>query len=357
MTQQQFVNKLKKLFKELTGKTITDDETPGAHLQKNIFGVKAEDVYYGGFMSTLVMNGHTEEAKKKKLPKNWATTKTIREIAQHFIAMLILLASFIPAQSQVHITLGADRTDLGGTAAKIILTYAKSYVDVLSTQNVFVAGKRSFTSFYPELDFQYGNNDAFTKYNFKLTGLRLAGLKTVSDDDGLHPDLSRPLHAFPFSLGAESSGAFDNVNAMLYLGYVPFYQNGPRVNSFLGSTKVGVFLELGRKFGLDTVGILPGGAADESAEAPNSWIARVKGSFAIDSEKHITVRGMPIGISGEAHGWYDVANGRTYHSLVGAVKFYISETDYIVIDYRKGIGAPTFNDGSQVGAGLHLALW
>ena len=81
-------------------------------------------------------------------------------------------------------------------------------------------------------------------------------------------------------------------------------------------TKIGVFLQAGYKFNIDTTNTVPvGGQIDESKEAVDDGIFRVKGSFAIDTKSLVEISGVGVGLVGSTDGWYDFLNSGVYYTI------------------------------------------
>jgi hypothetical protein len=125
------------------------------------------------------------------------------------------------------------------------------------------------------------------------------------------------------------------------IGWVPWYQSETRnLPDFIKRTKFGVFVQGGHKFYKDTT--------------DTKTIGRARGNFNIDTKKLITIQGLSLGLVGDADGWYDFVNGKTYYKLEGRARVYLSDdlfTDFLI---QEGSGAPNFFTGTQYGVGLTI---
>jgi len=354
MEQQQFIEVLKTMLTELSGAEVTEDTKP-----KDVLQPRLKESFAGGILFALGRNGHAEVAKKNVLPRTWAS-KTIKELAVHFIPVLMFLFLGLPAMSQFTISIGAAKTDLGQGAVTFLAGYAPRQDSIWKNQNNFLTGKNSFTLYYPEFIVQGGTADAFSSISLKVTGLhaifrtKSAGrvTKVINGqkvtEDIVIPDFSKVFHAIPFSAGVETNQQFNYVNGIIETGWRPEFGTGPRARTLLGAIETGVYLQGGYKFYVDsTQGI--GGKADETLEDPRSGILRARGHFGINTRTLIQFGGIKAGIVGDANAWYDFLNKKVYHSVLGSARFYFTDDNFIDLYYRNGAGMPTGNTGQQFG--------
>lgn len=269
------------------------------------------------------------------------------------IALLLLIITFT-ARSQLEVQLGASKTDLKNNAITIGLTYLKSLDSIFGFEH-FVPGKKSFFLVTPELDLHTGTEDAYSSIVAKASGL-FASFKTTTVAGLTTPDFNKTFHVFPVSVGIESNNSFNTINGILEAGWIPYYQSyGRNSPNWLKKTHIGVFLQAGYKFNLDTAGSNAiGGEIDESSEAPDNGIFRAKGSAQVNTGQIINISGFRIGLVGDADVWYDFLNSEVYHKLQGEVRVYLTEDQYLSFFFSKGSGAPLFNGANQIGMGVTL---
>lgn len=311
----------------------------------------SKTIYEGAIRWTLVKAGH----KDKPWPANWMGM-SVRELAGALITMLILFLSTI-ASAQLRVSVGAGKTDLRDNAITIGISYLKSFDSIWKQQGYLVAGKNSFFIVSPEAQIQTGNQDAFSSITLKATGLLMA-FRTTTVSGVVTPNTHRAFNTFPVSVGVETNNLFNSINAIAEVGWVPWYQLATTgTPAWLKATKVGLFVQAGYKFYVDTTGKTAiGGEVDESSEAIRSAILRAKGSFGIDTKSIIKINGLDIGLVGTADLWYDIKNSEVYHRIDARGRFYISADNYIDLIYQKGSGAPNFNQGDQYGVGLTVTF-
>lgn len=271
------------------------------------------------------------------------------------IALIFIITTLV-ARSQLEVSLGATKTDLKQNAITIGLNYLKSLDSVFGFEQ-FIPGKKSAIVFTPELDIQTGTEDAYSSINIKATGL-ITKFRTTTVAGLLTPDFNKTFHVFPVSLGVESNNRFDNINGILEAGWIPYYQSyGSSYPDWLRKTNVGIFLQAGYKFNIDTSGSNAiGGEIDESEEQPDKGILRVKGSGQINTGKLISIGGFKIGLVGDGDVWFDLLNSAIYHKLVGEARVFLTDTQYLSFFYSFGSGAPLFNNAKQTGVGISITF-
>jgi hypothetical protein len=292
-------------------------------------------------------------AGKKKFPSNWLSL-SVSDLASKLLILFMLLVS-TAGFSQVTVKVGAVKTDLKQSAIQIGFSYLKSLDSAIGGEEFMGYGKRSWFMITPDIDFKAGTQDAFSSITAKATGL-LVKFKTTTVDGIETPDADKVLHSFPISIGAETNDRFDFANGIVEFGYVPFYQSATaKVPDWIKHTKLGVYLQGGYKFGLDSSSTVPiGGEVDQSLEQVHSKLFRAKGAFSIDTKEIIKLDAFKIGVVGNSNLWYDFVNKATYYKLEGIARVYLTPTIYFDVQYSKGSGAPNFNEGDQWGAGLSI---
>lgn len=271
-----------------------------------------------------------------------------------FILSLIALLS-LTARSQLEVQIGANKTELRKNALVVAFTYFKSFDSLYGNQEYFVPGKRSFFVITPQADVRTGTEDAFSSITVKASGL-LATFKTTTVAGLLTPDFNKTFHVFPINVGVETNNLFDNINGIFEVGWVPYYQSYGRSSpAWLKKTNIAFFAQAGYKFRRDTTGnSAVGGQIDESSEAPDKAIFRVKGSAGINTDRLVNINGLGIGLVGGADVWYDIANGATYYKIDARGRFFLNDTQFIDFIYQKGSGQPLFNTGDQWGIALTI---
>lgn len=94
-----------------------------------------------------------------------------------------------------------------------------------------------------------------------------------------------------------------------------------------------------------------GGAADESKEAADDEILRVK----IDATAKLGDSDAFVNFLPSLQGWYDISNSETYYRIEAVLRFNIINRHFDV-RYEKGSGAPNFNEGRQISAGMTMSF-
>lgn len=308
--------------------------------------------FKAGVEFTIEKNGGTN----KEWPSGWADS-TFGELAGKLLLILILIFGlFFTSQAQLVVNIGTGKTDLKKSAIEFSISYIKSLDSLIGGKEVTKFGKHSVFQFTPQFDIQSGSADALNSINMKLTGL-LLNFKTKKMPNGdLIPNFAVPFTSFPFSAGIETNNTFSFLNTIVEAGFVPVFIGRDNAE-VLRHMKLGVYLQAGYKFKLDTAALVAtGGDKDESHESLNSNILRAKGSISVDSKTLATVGYLRFGLAGSADVWYDFMNGALYHKIDAAMRIYLVNNDYIELVYQHGSGAPLFNTGSQFIAGLSITF-
>lgn len=267
------------------------------------------------------------------------------------VSLTFLLSTFV-CFSQLNLDLAATKTDLKNNAITVGISYLRSLDSVYGGTEFFVPGKRSFFMITPDVDIVTGTEDAFSSIVIKASGL-FNTFKTTEVAGLITPDYNKTFHTFPASLGFEANNLFNNINGILEVGWVPYYQSYGRSSpDWVKKTSFGLFLQAGYKFTSDSVGI--GGEVYEGEEKEESGIARVRGTFKVDTDKLLKLEGMNIGLIGTADGWGDAVNSAFYYKVEGRARVFL--TDQLFLDFiiSKGSGAPLFNEAEQFGIGVSM---
>lgn len=298
----------------------------------------------GVYKSNVEWAIHNNGDEVKSWDSNWLAM-TVKGLSATLVCLLLVLAGF--AQKPLSVNLSAVRTDQGNSALSLGLSYIPNLSFTGKEKLKF--GKHSILTVNPEVQIMSGSADAFSSITAKITGLEVL-FKTHNVGKIVSPDVTKTVHTFPFSLGIESSSRFNFVNALFEAGYVPWY-GASATDTWLKHTKFGVFLQAGYKFKTDSIDI-----ADQSQEALNSGIFRVKGSASVDTKALISIQNLRLGLAGTGDVWYDFLNAATYYRVAGALRMYLSADNYMDFQIQKGSGAPLFNKGEQWGVGLNISF-
>ncbi|WP_269585330.1 hypothetical protein [Roseibium sp. Sym1] len=223
----------------------------------------------------------------------------------------------------------------------------------------------------PDVKIKTGSSDTFESIVGKITGNFMLfdldspasqGLPITSSSTPI-PNLSKPVHVFPISLGVETTRYFDTVSGLAEVGYVPFDLNGGIPNFQLGvDAKLGVFLQGGYKF--DAVGkTRSGGAKDESSEKPDSALGRIKTVASYRFELPVPLGAFDTTLTNTPHatGWYNFIDNEFYYSVGISSELELSKSsggrktlwDFTV---EHGSGEPNFNTGTQFSTGLKITF-
>jgi len=292
-----------------------------------------------------------------------------------WLCLWMLTALAINAQEQdeedtpLNLSIKTILTDFQNEAISLGIDYARSLDSLFQIQDILLAQDKSLFQLTPGISVQTGTEDAFSSIQLKLSGIFMT-FKTTYVGNQITPDLNKGFQTFPISLGIETSNRFNTLNTLAEVGWVPWFKKKPDGNVLnpFRTIRVGLFVQSGYKFDLvkDSLAITCpmdslnrcNGSADESMEAPNSVLLRGKGSLKIDTQNLVTIGNIGLGLSGVAHGWYDIKNNAWYYRAEAALRMYFNRKNdkYFDIAYQKGSGAPNFNSGSQFGMGLTMAF-
>lgn len=275
------------------------------------------------------------------------------------LSLFCFSASLLQGQETPTIlSLTTVKTELGEAAVQIGMEYLTNLDNLLP--GVFIAEENYLFTMSPEFKINTGNQDVFSSITAKAQGLFIFFSRIDVPEGGETVNTTIPFHAVSISGGIESDNTFSNINGILEVGYVPWYQLQPvEMPRFLKHTKLGIFVQSGYKFKVDNRNTpAQGGDKDESLENPNDPIFRAKGRFGIDTKSLMVHRntGFGVGLIGTADAWYDVLNSAIYYRIEGKLRVYLNAEKYFDFKYEKGSGAPNFNQGDQYGVGLTVAF-
>lgn len=281
------------------------------------------------------------------------------------LILLIYLFSFLGntklngQDKPIQLDIGAIKTELKDNAINLGIKYAKSLESLNGSQHL-IDWDNAFFLFSPNFNVKTGNADAFSSIEAKLTGVFMV-FRDTTIDSVITPNTARIFHTFPISVGAESNNRFNTINGIVEIGWVPWYQTQRirKIPTFLKQTKLGLFIQAGYKFKNDSTGKLAvGGQVDQSEEKQDDAIARVKGSFGIDTKSIVNLSGVGVALVGSADGWYDFLNSEVYYTIEGKLRFYLTQDKdkFYDLKYQKGSGAPNFNKGDQFGMALTVTF-
>jgi hypothetical protein len=330
------------------GVTISDDTLH----DEVLIDPEAQKLYKGNILWTI----HNESKKKKTFPSGWLSL-SVTELAKRLVIILIIILSSLISPAQVKLNMSAVKTDLKSNALSFAFSYVRSLDSTYGGQDYMLYGKRSWFMVTPDIDFQAGNNDALSSITGKAVGL-FVKFRTTTVSGIVTPDVNKVMHVFPVSLGVETSDKFNFINGLFEAGYVPFYQSvTSSYPDWMKHTKVGVYLQAGYKFKLDsTITPAVGGKEDESEEQVESAIFRAKGFFDINSGAIINLSGLKIGLVGKSALWYDFLHAKVYYRVDGIGRIYLNPLIFFDLQYTKGSGAPLFNTGDQFSTGLTITF-
>lgn len=354
MEQSQLQEVMKFHLRNFSGKDdITDDTIHEDALSQSLNKkIDLSRAYQDVIGWTIDNAGHED----KKWPDDWKKL-SVSSLASQLLMILFVLMLPVFSIAQLQVTVGAGKSDLRESAVLIGISYYKSFDSIWKNKQYRWYGKNSTFSIQPELALQTGTEDAFSSITLKATGL-LMHFKTTTVAGVVTPNTAAVFHTFPMAIGVETNNMFRTANAIVEAGWVPWYQASTvNLPKFIKTTSFGLYLQGGYKVAGSTGGSPEkGGAIDESEELPDHFLARVKGSFDVDTRTLLKVNNLEVGIVGGADVWYDIVNGAVYHRLEGRGRFYLDNLKYIDLIYQKGSGAPNFNQGDQYGVGLTITF-
>lgn len=322
---------------------VTDDTVHNEILSESdgFEDVHSQSIYKDVIRWTIRRNGNED----KKWPPDWINM-SVRDLASKLVILLLMILPYLSSSAQLNVQLGLAKTDLKQNAITIALSYIKDLDSIWNGKDFFYAGPKSLFAVTPQIDITTGNEDAFSAIDLKLTGMFMT-FRTTTVGGVVTPDTRSRFNVFPVSAGVETNNLFNNINGVVEAGWVPW--------NLIKYTKMGVFLQAGYKFHVDSTKA-QGGDLDESLEQPRSLILRAKGSLQVSPGAMLKVSAINVGVFGRAVAWEDIANGAFYYLIDGRLRFFLTPSNYFDLIYQKGSGAPLFNDGSQYGMGVTLKL-
>jgi len=274
------------------------------------------------------------------------------------LIIISLVALFVLSNTQANaeavdkplsVSIGTVVTEL----EKVALRYAIEYAENLGEKDFSYNYERSLLYFTPFIRIETGDDETLNSVIAKVTGNMLI-FSTITIDDVVTIN-TEFFHAFPISLGLETSNRFDNINILGEIGYVPWYQG--IIPKIVKKTKVGLFIQGGYKVKRTDPAVTIGIGEDESAEEPNSGLLRLKGSVGFSPEIVLDKEsGIGLGLLGSADGWYDIVNNEFYYSVQATGRLILSDGKYFDTVYELGSGSPNFNQGSQFSANLTITF-
>lgn len=295
--------------------------------------------------------------------------KSCRIATLILLSCLVILPTIAQEGEPLNVSIKTILTDFQNEAIGLAIDYTRSLDSMFQVQDILMAQDKSLFQLTPGINVQTGTEDAFSSIQLKLSGIFMT-FKTTYVGNQVTPDLNKGFQTFPISLGIETNNRFNTLNTLAEVGWVPWFKKNPDAKALnpFRTIRFGLFIQSGYKFDfvkdgdavtcpMDTMDVCNGGA-DESAEEPNSFLLRSKASLKIDTQNLVDLGNVGLGLSGSAHGWYDIKNQAWYYRAEAALRIYFSRKDdkYFDIAYQKGSGAPNFNRGSQFGMGLTVAF-
>lgn len=388
MTVEQLKSVMKFHLKNFNDEGVSiDNET----IHKSVlseddgFGTaNSKSIYKALIRRTLVSNGHED----KRWPDSWMDL-SVNGLAPRLLdvavkkreggidkmtwcastrvrVLLLLVASCqliatacaaddpAEAGSPFTVSVGPARTSLGLAAIRFLVKYTEGVYDVFIT-NAPEAKRGWLFALSPAVTVETGDRDAFSSVVVQVTG-NMIGFRDTTIDGVWTPNSAARLDVFPISIGGETNGGFTRVNALVELGYVPWYQNIPGTPQLLRKTKIGVFIQSGFKFKgaqEETTGSPAAGAGtlDESKEGLNAALMRIKGSVGFTPTFMITDR-FGVGPVVGADVWWDMIHTVAYYKVDLALRLLLSPGKEFALTYQYGSGPPNFNKGSQFSANI-----
>jgi hypothetical protein len=287
--------------------------------------------------------------------------RSIRIASSLLLFLTTSMGSFVYAaadnSSPVELSLGTIRTEAEKSAVGLLVKYAEKIdaeylLSNADPKNINPTDGWLF-DITPDVKIQTGDEDSFNGVIAKMTGNYIC-FKTTQVDGQLTPDSGQPFHVFPTSVGFEADRSFRNVSFLAEFGYVPFDLTS---SCRLGlKTVVGSFVQAGYKFkASNQPNSVTGGATDESAEKPNSGIARLH-LRATSNLTLIKYSGgqRSVNFIPDGRYWFDFVNSHSYYQVSGTLRFQLISDKSFDLLYERGSGAPNFNKGDQFSANLTI---
>ncbi len=272
---------------------------------------------------------------------------------------LLLLVGHISGQRPLEVSLNTLQTATGTSSVGAHLHYTLPEEEGLS--NPLHDFQNGLLTYAPDFSFQGGTADAFSALSFKAQGF-LMFFQTDTIDGIIEPSSQKYFHVLPFSVGFETSNAFQTVNGLAEVGYsTQYHRPKVKIPKLFKYSQIGVFLQGGYKMhgpGDAIPAPMKGGNADKSAESPENAILRAKGQLKVNTNRIRIFKNLPNGfaLSGISTGWYDFLNKEVYYRIEGNLRVFLTDQHSLDFKYEKGSGAPNFNQGNQFGVGLTVGF-
>ena len=274
------------------------------------------------------------------------------------VLLSLFLASHGLAQiDPLNVSVSNIRTVAEEYALQFLVDYSENMTDVF----IVPKEKNWYLDLSPSLHFMTGTEDAFSSIEVKVSG-NFVNFDTVSVA-GIHgvPNSAGFFHVFPISLGVEANKQFTNVNGLVEVGYIPWYQNIADLPQIIRNSHVSILVQGGYKFDkadMDS-SLIGTGNEIQGKEINDDAILRIKTSieFNVNNNHQKTESNamfLPIGFTGKSKAWFDLVNSEIYYNLSGSMHLYIQPDKSVDFFYEKGSGAPNFHQGNQFGVGLTM---
>jgi hypothetical protein len=341
---------------EITDETIHQDVLSSRSIRNGIPSTKNQ---YQNFVRQFLLVNQPEKKKAeadKPWPADWMKL-SVAQLAQSLLVLMLFISISLGSVAQVDMNISAIKTDLKDNAIKIGIKYLQQWDSLFQMKDIFGAKKHSLHQFSPSFDIQTGTADAFSSITAKISGMWMFFKSTKIRGYDI-ADVSKTWHIVPLSAGMETNKDFDILNAIVEVGWIPWYQSyAAKRPEWLRNTTVAFFLQGGYKFLKDTSGKI-GGEVDQSKEKKSSGIVRLKGDVSANIFNPVQISVFRVGLVGGATVWYDVLNQAVYHKVDGDLRFFLTgnNDDFISLNYQHGSGAPLFNSGDQFGIGLVVSF-
>lgn len=223
----------------------------------------------------------------------------------------------------------------------------------------------AFLNLTPSALMKVGGDDTFSSVIGKLSGNFVQFATTEEAVPGVvMPDLDRMFHVFPIAVGLETTQNLDALNALVEVGYAPFYLRPLGIN--IGNSRlalglnprIGVFLQAGYKFDIDGNENEDNEEAAEGEEDPDDALLRTKASVSMAFELFSfgENENNDLSVIFDLTGWYDLANAEFYDREDVILRFGLAEGRFFDLKYQNGSGAPNFNEGDQFSANVTIAF-
>ena len=261
-------------------------------------------------------------------------------------------------QSQpLDISLANIQTVAEEFALQFLINYSENVTDVF----IVPKEKNWYVDLSPSIHIMTGTEDAFSSIEAKISG-NFVNFDTLTVG-GIHgvPNSAGFFNVFPVSAGIETNKQFDNINGLLEIGYIPWYQNMKTLPQIMQNSSVSIFVQGGYKFKSSDADSLFSGTGNEiqGKELTEDAILRLKTNIEFNlNNNHLKSEPqtlfLPIGITGKSNMWFDLLNNEIYYNITGMAHLYLQPDKSIDFFYEKGSGAPNFHQGEQFGVGLTL---